>query len=417
MIGKWLNRLKGGGGSEPKLRASDSLCDVVPPEQVAIYLDLWLEQAASLKQLRMHEYADRKLDMARGVTLESMKVDPEMALAWVNIARVQLASEDFAGAKETINVAKGLARRSNDKPMEEFASAVLFQVMRQQEPELNKNWVVAGEAKFKSMEDYKAWKDQFIARAFYVCQSCGHIILIAGEHCQHCHFAPSNADEENVAICLSTMYLHVSEMLDVALEIQRGRTPFDIIPRLRSIINEWNSTVSKRSGFIIDKAKFHSDDYLDFNLLDHCAACGAKIWTSRDVDCHQCGAIPDRPQLMKLAICVENVLQQFIWNLRRSNDENFMRFITLLVNIKYSSTRAQVGPTDAQRQSAPILLVKLSPIYTQNGAGVVRVKSIDEIEYEVLNQSAHKDIVPTMKYLVDELKHFAYLISDSVSLF
>jgi hypothetical protein len=79
--------------------------------------------------------------------------------------------------------------------------------------------------------------------------------------------------------------------------------------------------------------------------------------------------------------------------------------------------RRPVGPTDAQRHKATELIVKLSPLYTQNGGGVVWVKSTNTVVSEVLNPNVHKDIGATIDFLRDELTHFLRLISDAVSLF
>ena len=413
MIGKWLDKLRRQGEILPDPTPQTSPQSAPSVNTVAIILDLWLEQAASLKQLRMHDHAFRVLNAARGITLESMQANPTDPMPWVNIGRVQLASENFDGAKEALDHAKDLAQQRGDTTVEGFANAALFQVLRQQHSTSDQEWHLKdGDSLTRS--EYRAFLQHQLEHMFYVCQSCGHLNLIVGGLCPQCHFAPQNLSDAKVAIALSTFYCRVPQILQIALAIQRGRKPHECIDNFEEVLNR----VGDSDQGILEKIRSNAeDDHLDFKALDHCSACGSVVWPSRAVACPSCHAKLNRPELMKLAVCVDRILQQFVWTIRSSDSKDFERLITLLVNMKYLLLRAQIGPTDAQRHSASELLVKLSPLYTQNGGGVVWVKSNKKVACEVLDPNVHKDIGPTIDYLMGELTHFLQLTSDAVSLF
>jgi len=406
----WLERLVGkamGRGDAPK---QESVTSATPPDIVAYILDVWLEQAASLKQLRMHDHALQLMNIARAITLESMRADPSDPMAWVNIGRVQLADEKFESAKEVLDHAKELAQQSCNTSVEGFADAALFQVLRRQ-PSVSQ--AVFDLANPLTQDQYRAHLRQSLSQMFYVCQSCGHLNLMLGEHCAHCRFAPRDLSEVQLSLTMSALNFNTPTLLGIALKIQQGRKPNEFIDGFDAILTGYDTDKG-----VLEKIRLNAeDDHLDFKTLDRCASCGKVIWASSSDECPTCHAKLNRPTLLKLAICVDRLLQQLIWNLRRSETDEFEQFVILLVNLKYSLVRTQMAPTDAQRHAATELLLKISPLYTQNGGGVVWVKSATTVISEVLNLEVHKDIGPTIDFIRDEVKHFLRLMSDAVSLF
>jgi rubrerythrin len=376
----------------------------------ALLLPMWLEQAASLKQLRMHDHAYRVLNRARGITLESMQADPSDPMVWVNIGRVQLADEKFDSAKEVLDHAKELAQQSGNITVEGFANAALFQVLRQQPSASQEAFDLTNPL---TQAQYRAYQRQNLGQMFYVCQSCGHLNLMLGEHCAHCRFAPQDLSDAQLSMTLSALNFKTPTLLTIALQIQRGRKPHEFIDGLDAILSRFDTDQG-----ILEKIRLHGeDDHLDFKALDRCASCGKVVWASSADECPNCHANLNRPMLLKLAICVDRLLQQWVWTVRGGAAQEFEQFVILLVNLKYSLIRAQMAPTDAQRHAATELLLKISPLYTQNGGGMVWIKSANSVVSEVLNPEVHKDIGPTIDFLRDELKHFLRLVSDAVSLF
>lgn len=406
----WLKRLvrKAIGRSDaPRDRSTSG---AMSPDFVALILEVWLEQVASLKQLRMHDHALRVMNMARAATLKSMQDDPSDPMAWVNCGRVQLADEKFESAKQVLDRAKELAQHSGNTAVDEFADAVLFQVLRQQPGASQEAFDLT---KPLTQAQYLAYRRQQLGEMFYVCQSCGRLNLMLGEHCAHCRFAPQNLSDAQLSMALSAFCFKTTDLLSIALRIQRGHKPHEFIDGLDAILSRFDTDHG-----ILKKIRLHEeDDHLDFKTLDRCPSCGKVVWSSGADVCPNCHAKLNWPILMRLAICVDRLLQQLVWNLRRSEAEAFAQLVILLVNMKYSLIRAQMAPTDAQRHSATELLLKISPLYAQNGGGVIWVKSATTVVSEVLNPEVHKDIAPTIAFIQGELKHFLRLVSDAVSLF
>lgn len=416
MTTSWLKKVLGQAKAQrpeaarPEASAPESPHQATPPNLVAYMLDVRLEQASSLKQLRMHDQAYRVMNMMRGITLESMQADPEDPMAWVNIGRVQIEDEKFESAKEVIDHARKLAKRSGNTQVEGITDILRFQLLRRQPKASQETFDLSQPL---TGEQYQEYMGKTLGEMFYVCQSCGHLNLMLGEHCPHCRFAPKNLRECQVSLSLSAMNCKTTTLVEIAQQIQRGRKPHEFIDNLDTIIKRFPTD----QGLLEKIEKNAEDDYLNFLAYDRCPACSKRVWPSSAEVCPHCQAKLDRPMLLKLALCVDRILQQLIWNLRRSDTEAYAQFVILLVNLKYLLVRKQQAPSDAQRHAAAELLLKISPLYAQNGGGVVWVKSPTKVVSEVLDFSVHKDIGPTMDFIRDELQHFLRLVSDAVSLF
>jgi ribosomal protein L37E len=407
LVQQWLQKI---AGKRETLRQEPPR-EPVDPNIAAHVLDVWLEQVASLKHLRMHDHADRKLSLARAITLESMQDAPSDPMVWVNIGRVQLADEKFEEATKAFEHARSLANQQGNAAIEGFAGSGLFQVRRRQ--------AAAHEAapldlpQPLTQEQYQQFLREKLDQMFYVCQGCGQLNLMAGEHCAHCRFAPKTLEQSRLSITLSRVYFKTQALLQIALNLQRGKNPFDCIVGLDAVVQN----IQSDQGILQKIEDNREDDHLNFKALDRCASCGIKVWSSSAEVCTHCHQSLDRPVLLRLAICVERLCNQWIWTVHTSESKAFEQFVLLLVNMKYQLIRQQMGPSDAQRHNATGLLLQLSPLYTQNMGGVVRIKNPTKVVSEVIDPSVHQDVGPTVDYLRDELKHFLHLMSDSVSLF
>ena len=357
--------------------------------------DVWIAQAESLQQLRKYGYARRKLEMAATIALEGSRERPDSPGVWFTLGKIYLALNQPDKADLAFRMMDTLARSCGDKRDVKLAQNGL-----------------ARSSRLRTTNE-QSLADKVAEAMFYTCQSCGHPILFLGTHCPHCRFAPSTNEEVAIGIILSTLYLDTSSMLNASREIQRGRKPNDFMPQLHEMIpriDDGGAVLSK-----LEQSK--ADDHLDFRLLEACHQCGTAPRQSWAHKCLKCGEPLNRPDLVELAICIDRAIQHFVWNIRRDSSESFSDFVTLLVNVKSKIIRDQTGPTESQRKWARKLLVGISPIYTDNGGGVIEVKSEEEIHGKVLDPSVHPQIELTIDHIEGELRNFARLISDQVSLF
>ena len=406
-IQKWLQKVAGKKEPLPELEPSAP----IPPHVVAILLNVWLEQAESLMQLRMHDHANKKMNLARGVTLESMHANPSDPWAWVNIGRVQLVDEKFDSATEVFEHAITLAQQEGMSDAEDAAGAGLFQVRRRQGAALDDAPLDLDQP--LNDEQVKQYNRETLEQMCYVCQCCGQLNLMLGEHCAHCRFAPETLDQVRLSIAMSAMHFKTQTLLKIALKRQQGENPYVFIDGITEALQK----IDPNQGILEKIQRNAEDDHLDFKAWDKCHACGKKVWASSAATCPHCNQPLDRPKLLQLAICVHRLLSQWIWTVHTSEASEFEQFVLLLVNLKYQLIRQQQGPTDAQRRKATQLLLKLSPLYAQNRGGRVLIQSPTSVLSEVIDPSLHKDIGPTMDYLRDEVKHFLHLMNDAVSLF
>jgi len=307
--------------------------------------------------------------------------------------------------------ARSLAKQQGNASVEGFAGSGLFIVMRRQ--------VVGNDTEPLDLsqplteEQFQRYERQQLEEACYVCQGCGHLNLMLGEHCAHCRFAPENLEQARLSISLSSMHFKTATLLRIGANLQQGKNPFEFIDGLEALVKSIDSDM----GILQKIQDNQEDDHLDFKAIDRCASCGKKVWPSSATTCTHCNNPLDRSMLLRLAICVDRLLQQWIWTVHTSDAREFQQWVLLLVNMKYQLIRSQMSPTNVQRHKATQLLLQLSPLYTQNQGGLVRIKDPATVVSEVLDVSVHKDIGPTVDYLRDEVKHFLHLMSDSVSLF
>lgn len=416
MTTNWFKKLLGqpkaphAPAAEPEAKAPDAPHEAPSPEVVAHILDVRLEQVASLKQLRMHDQAYRVMNMMRGITLESMKADPKNPMVWINIGRVQLEDEKFDAVKEVIDHAKSLAKQSGNVVVEGFADVLRFQLQRRQPKASQESFDLSQPLTEDQCQDYMG---KTLGEMFYVCQSCGHLNMMLGEHCSNCRFAPKDLSECQVSMAFSAMNFTTATLVQIAQQIQRGRKPHEFIDNLDAIIQRFPTD----QGILEKIKKKAEDDYLNFRAYDCCPSCSKRVWPSSADVCPHCQAKLNRPMLLKLAICVDRLLQQFVWNLQRCDTKEYAQLIILLVNLKYQLVRVQQAPTDAQRHSATELILKANTFFAGNGGGVVWVHSPTSVVSQVLDPAIHKDIGATMDFIRDEMQHFLRLVSDAVSLF
>lgn len=393
MLRSMFERMRGRAPKEPHASAP------LPEAVIGPVLDVWLEQAASLHELRKHELANRKMAIAISVASENVTSHPDSTFAWFELGRVQLAAKNPDEAKQAFEMLGVLGKNQKDKSIVELANSAMLRAQR-----------------LKVEKDQSFSKEMVIEKMFYACQSCGRLVLFIGSHCPHCKFAPSTPAEVGLAVGLSTINFRVPNILNMSRDMQWGRNPLKSMPDLHIFAESYSG---EDAAPVLSKLKRRAaDDHLDFKMLESCNVCGLVPTNPSWVDdCEKCHQPLRRPVLLRLAICIDHLLQHFVWNIKRSDSDNFSNFIALLVNVKHSIIRNQTGPTDHQRRWARGLVVKLSPLISDNGAGMVTLKDAQTITGQVLDPKINEGITATIENLVGELKYFVHLMSDQVSLF
>jgi tetratricopeptide (TPR) repeat protein len=292
MSNHWFKKLVGQTKAREETKAQELKRRSLTPNVDAYVLDVWLERASSLKQLRMHDHAFRVMNMARGITLESMQANPSDPMAWVNIGRVQIADEKFDSAKEVLNHAIELAQKCGNTEVEGYAGSALFQVLRQQPTASQEPFDLTQSL---TLEQYRDYQRQNLGKMFCVCQSCGHLNLMLGEHCAHCRYAPQDLSDLQLSVALCADNFNTPTLLQIAQNIQQGRKPSDFIDNLDTLLKKLDV-----DDAILKKIQRNAeDDHLDFKGLDHCPSCATVVWASSADACPSCHVELNRPMLLK----------------------------------------------------------------------------------------------------------------------
>lgn len=370
----------------------------LPPGNIGLTIDLWIAQATSLRELRRYDLEQRKFEIAEAVALKRHAEQPNSMDALHSLGRIYLEAQKPENAAEIFLTMKDIGTKVGSAYWEESAITGLAHVSRLQ----------------ATMKQSLGGRN--INGIFYACQACGHLILFLGTHCPHCRFAPSTPHEVAVGIVLSTYDLKVPSLLHVSRRIQQNEKPADFISDFEKWVHEATSMSSVSA--VQEKLKTsHADDFLDFHVLDTCQHCGVVARSSWLRECKKCQQPFDRPDLVNLAVCTHYIVQHFVWGMRESEPVAFSEFVTLLLNIEGKIIRHQKGPTDAEREWARQLMIAISPLWTENGGGTVKIKSPNDIRGTVVDKSIHPQLEEKIMHLEAELRYFAYLTSDQVGLF
>ncbi|RDI98933.1 tetratricopeptide repeat protein [Dyella solisilvae] len=371
---------------------------VLPPGDIGHTVDLWIAQATSLRELRQYKLEKAKLAIAEAVARKRVQDQPESMEAWYALGRIYFEGQKPKEAAEAFFAIKDWAEKAGSAFWAREATQGLVRVSGL-ESRLEQNL-----------------RGRNINGMFYACQSCGILILYLGTHCPYCRFAPSTPDEAAAGLVLSIDHLRAPKLLQVARGIQQKEKPWEIIhgfgDAVRAMVDDPGVAA------ILSKLKESSaDDFLDFRPLERCSSCGSITHSSWLLACDECGQALNNPDLVNLAICVHHITQHFVWGIHRSEAPEFAEFVTLLVNIQSMIIRHQRGPTDAERAWARQLLMRISPMWTQNMGGYVDATSLDAIRGTVVDESVNPQIGRTIRHLEGELRNFVRLTSDQVGLF
>ena len=378
--------------------ASDDATEALPPELGWYLFDVWLEQAKSLNALGMDQLADRKLKFAADVAARSVNGSSDSATAWINLARVRVVSENFDGAIEALNRGKELADLHHEEGAATMALYLAAELTRKR---------ANGDG-----------NDLDIASGmFYVCQQCGHLVYYIGGHCPHCQFVPKTLSDVRLSMVLSRRFFRVETLLNVAVEIlYRKKRPSQFIDssELKSALDK---VADDECMGVLRKIQDRlADDHLDFSALEYCKSCKALAWESWLDICRVCGAPLERPALAKFVICVERVLHHFILFVRHDKSNELAGVVTLLIWMKSAGLREQIGPSRALRDLVLANLPRLSPIYSQNDAGVVYVDKNYNVHGTTLKHEAN-EIDATIDNFVRELSQLMGYLKADISLF
>lgn len=392
-LSRWLGK-RPTGPVEPVLDSSEAL----PSRVVWNLLDVWLEQATSLSSLGLIQAAQRKLHIAADVAARSANANPASALAWVNLARVRVAAENWDGATSSLDNARRLSKDSANQQMLLMIGYLADVISRRR-----------GNADGCVLDG--------ISGMFHICQKCGHIISFIGGHCPHCHFVPTSSDDVRMAIVLSRQFFSVPMLLSTAVKIQFREPPEKFIEPTE-LKYAFGKISDEDCDATLAKIELHAaDDHLDFSALEKCDHCEHVVWESWADKCKSCSSPLLRPELRKFVICVERVLHHFIFFVRHENGSELTGVVTLLVWMKQAGLREQIGPSVAQRELLLANLPRLSPMYSQNGAGVVHVDKDCRIRGEVLNSRIDTSIDGTVQNFTRELAQLVRYLRNEISLF
>lgn len=243
----------------------------------------------------------------------------------------------------------------------------------------------------------------------YACQNCGRLHNFASLPCPHCGWYPENLEETACAIVLSNFQVSIPLLVSVSRKISNGRPAAEVVGNLHEIAAKYlqsaghRETVEKMFSLLCD------DDAKNGQRIEplrQCSSCGTRILYSQADLCQSCNAGVELPDIVRLLMCVDNLLWLLEQRIEPSQTSEFAEFVCVLVAMGNDILRKQADPTVNQRMYALELLRKLKVLSDINQGAVVSLQEDDSLQIHVIKDRAREDSETYGIFIYQELLAF-----------
>jgi rubrerythrin len=359
-----------------------------------------IAKAQSLQKLGRLDEAKKEFQGAEAAANEYVKRNPQDKRAHILVCIVYLES----GANEAAILSlKGLL--SSALPLDNKERAVVEGQLQKLERE-------------RPIEARSASAPRSFTQV-YACIKCGRLHNYVSLPCPHCSHFASDLDALAKALVLSNTYLRIPALLLVAREMETGRRPEEIVANLESNAAEYLSRSKTREVARDVFAILREEQGKQGRLLGQvrqCPACAARIVVSTAAECQECGTTIQWPSMVRLLVCVDNLL----WLLEqraevRSSDE-FAEFVCLLVVMANDLLRKQKGPSEDFKKYALKLLGSMRSVGDKNNGAVIDLSNLSQLQIYLVKDRMTEDSETFGILWFQELQSFIQAMSVAEAL-
>lgn len=243
----------------------------------------------------------------------------------------------------------------------------------------------------------------------YCCANCGRLHNFLSMPCPHCDWWPHNADEVAQSLVMSTAHLQIGKLILLRREMAKGRSAREVVTDMPQIEHDYLSKSDDRG--CVDKilellSRYEAMNHRSFESLRQCSECGKRIRFSCDAECEHCGAKVRWPELVRLMVCVDNLLQLAEERIEPSSGREFSELVCVLVSIANNALRKQEAPPKSVRDYALRLLSDLAVIRDMGGGAVVQTTDPLNVKILIARDKARDDSEVYGRLIAGELQCF-----------
>ena len=361
-----------------------------------------LEKAKSLKKLKRYDESQELFKKIEQSIKKHLKSNPTSITANKLLAHVYWETGDLYQAESVLD--KLLTSKKIELPKEdEMFLNKLLEMVRKQQP--------LKEKLLKGNNDSYA--------QIYSCQNCGRLIKFISIPCTHCQWLPNDLNELGRSFVLSNKGFHVSALLLLSREVSKGRKPSEIVPSLGETARKllaWDEAKDLQKRIFTKLKEEEGKSLRSIKAVRQCPNCLEQILYCNQEKCGNCGEIVQWPEILRLLICMDNILWLFEQRFESSTSPEVSEFVCLLVTMIDELVRKQEAPSNYQRQYALQLLEAIESIYDKNRGAVIKTEYIEEIEMFIFEQNILQDSEYFGMFACSELTYFVKRMKESVEL-
>jgi hypothetical protein len=250
----------------------------------------------------------------------------------------------------------------------------------------------------------------------YACLNCGRLHNYASLPCPHCTEFAEDIGAMARAVVLSNSYLRIHSLLLVSREMQKGRKPEEIVTNLDSNAAEYLRRPETRkiaSDLLAMLREAQGKPDRTFGHARQCPTCATRVLLSTADHCQECGAAIHWPAILRLMVCVDNLLWLFEQRVEVRASDEFAELVCLLVVIANNLLRKQQAPSDDFRKYAVKLLVSLGSVGDTNNGAVIDLSKLTDPQIYLVKDRMTKESETFGLLLLVEIKAFIQAMISS----
>lgn len=251
----------------------------------------------------------------------------------------------------------------------------------------------------------------------YACHSCGRLHNFASLPCPHCGWLPQTLEETAAAIVLSTHQITIPVLLSVSRDISGGRPAAQAVGNLQEIATKFLNDPGHRDMVERVFALIGEDSAKEEHRIEPlraCVACGTRIMYSQSASCQSCNETLDMPDIVRLLVCVDNLLWLLEQRIEPSEIPEFAEFVCVLVALENDILRKQSEPNAIQRSYALDMLRKVKGLWDINQGALVNFNADDSLSVSLIQDRAREDSKPFAIFIHRELSDFVQYMKAGV---
>lgn len=251
----------------------------------------------------------------------------------------------------------------------------------------------------------------------YCCQNCGRLINFITMPCPHCDWAPTTIELMAQSMVLTNPYFKIPALLMIAREVSNNRSVTDIVPNMNQqaqrILSDIRPSVGKLLNLLND-AKYKN--HRKFSVIRQCMECGQNILVSNADTCNNCGEPVNWPDILRLMVCIDNILYLFENRIEVSDSEYESELVCLMVAMLNDLLRNQIVPNEQNRQYALHSLKSMKIICDKNKGFVVDLKDIYNLDAYLIKDKMLPDTEVYANFWLNEIPVFVNMMTNGIRL-